>query len=71
MSNVYIVRAGWDYEGSDILKVFASVQDARDFVDNFPVREDGRPEGYDYIHVSKFEVVQESWREPASVVEED
>ena len=43
MSKVYIVRAGWDYSESQILKVFASAPDARDFVDNFPVRPDGRP----------------------------
>ena len=61
MSKVYIVRAGWDYEGSVILDVFASEFDARDFVDNFPVRPDGRPEGYDYITVSKHEVVPSSF----------
>lgn len=46
-----------------ILDVFASEFDARDFIDGFPRQEDGRPSGYDYIHVSEHEVAPPSWSE--------
>jgi hypothetical protein len=60
MAKVYIVRAGWDYEGSEILKVFSSFSDATRFMDEYPRQADGRPEGYDYLTMSKHDIVPDS-----------
>lgn len=57
MAKVYIVRAGWDYEGSEILMVFASFSDATRFLSEYPRQADGRPEGYDYITMSTHNIV--------------
>ena len=59
MSHVYIVRAGWDYEEMrqwQILMVFASFSDATRFLSEYPREADGRPEGYDYITMSKHNI---------------
>jgi hypothetical protein len=63
MSHVYIVRAGWEkgltsqhYEGSEILMVFASFSDATRFLSEYPRQADGRPEGYDYITMSRHNI---------------
>ena len=56
MSHVYIVRGGRDYEGSEILMVFASFSDATRFLSEYPREADGRPEGYDYITMSRHNI---------------
>lgn len=58
MMNVYIVRGVvGDDPVSEIIKVFASERDAERFVREFPLDENGCPEGYDDIYVGlPFEV---------------
>lgn len=52
MKHVYIVRGIVSDVSSEILKVFELERDAERFVSEFPLDENGLPQGYDDIYVA-------------------
>jgi len=53
---VYILEAGWEYEGTEIVDVFAKEEDARKAEAELQEKIDNRDEYYDFCDITEKEL---------------